>query len=304
MSKAKTKTKQQQAKSQERKERLEAIRKCLLALSPGERDQMITQHGLVQSIDGHFMSAKNTCLLYLQANGTMPTIVGGYQQWLRAGRQVSKGAHGFTIWFPIGNHIKLDDDDIVTEATHFGTATVFDVTQTEVKATEGTNNPSAVPTEPVKGEQAGMLGVPGKVVVQKRSWTPGQMDIESYGKYQEAMREKDEMQAELEVTQEWLQGNKEIAALTELIPTAKQAEGELTYITKGQYQKHWGKEPGTSVLTEDGKRVRWEYALDTKAQELGLEEKHGSKADEVLRDTITMAKEYKAKVKNLQYKLA
>ena len=44
-----------------------------------------------------------------------------------------------------------------------------------------------VPREPVKGEQAGMLGVPGKYVEQKRPWTPGQIEIESYQKYREAM---------------------------------------------------------------------------------------------------------------------
>lgn len=42
----------------------------------------------------------------------------------------------------------------------------------------------------VKGEQASMLGVPGKVHVQKRPWTPGQMGFESYAKYIEAMDRK------------------------------------------------------------------------------------------------------------------
>lgn len=47
--------------------------------------------------------------------------------------------------------------------------------------------PPKVSTEPVKGEQAGMLGVPGKYVEQKRPWTPGQIEIESYVKYKKAM---------------------------------------------------------------------------------------------------------------------
>ena len=42
----------------------------------------------------------------------------------------------------------------------------------------------------VKGEQAGMLGVPGKYVEQKRPWIPGQMGFESYTKYVEAMDRK------------------------------------------------------------------------------------------------------------------
>lgn len=40
--------------------------------------------------------------------------------------------------------------------------------------------------EPVKGEQTGMLGIPGKVHAQKRPWTPGQMEFGSYGKLKAA----------------------------------------------------------------------------------------------------------------------
>lgn len=46
------------------------------------------------------------------------------------------------------------------------------------------------PFKPAKGKQAGMLGVPGKYVEQKRPWTPGQMGFESYAKYVEAMDRK------------------------------------------------------------------------------------------------------------------
>lgn len=45
-------------------------------------------------------------------------------------------------------------------------------------------------SDTVKGEQPGMLGVPGKHVEQKRPWTAGQMGFESYGKYIEAMDRK------------------------------------------------------------------------------------------------------------------
>ena len=102
-----------------------------------------------------------------------------------------------------------------------------------------------------------------------------------------------EAQAELEVAKEWLASNKKIAKLTELIPQAKMAEGELAYITLGQYRKYWGREPKAVILAKGGKRVRWEYALDELAQELGLERQYGSKADEALRDLIMLAKNYK-----------
>ena len=38
----------------------------------------------------------------------------------------------------------------------------------------------------VRGEQAGMLGVPGKTHTQQKAWTPGQIDFDSYAKYVEA----------------------------------------------------------------------------------------------------------------------
>jgi len=44
--------------------------------------------------------------------------------------------------------------------------------------------------KPAKGEQAGMLGAPGKYVEQKRPWAVGQMGFESYAKYIEAMDRK------------------------------------------------------------------------------------------------------------------
>jgi len=114
----------------------------------------------------------------------------------------------------------------------------------------------------------------------------------------------EECSAEISVINEWLKDNKRIVALIELIPKAKQAEGELAYITLGQYRKHWGREPKESILTKDGKRVRWEYALDELAQELGLERQYGEKADEALRDIITMAVDYKERRQELEHTLS
>jgi len=110
-------------------------------------------------------------------------------------------------------------------------------------------------------------------------------------------------QTKLEWLDEWLHDNKRIVKLIELIPRAKGAEGEMAYITKGQYRKHWGREPKLVILTRDGKRVRWEYALDEFAQELGLEREYGSSADEALRDLIMLAKGYKAEKRQIEHDL-
>ena len=96
-----------------------------------------------------------------------------------------------------------------------------------------------------------------------------------------------------------------IAKLTELIPTNKEGKGELAYITKGKYEKVWGKEPPTSIV-EKGK-VRWEYCLDTIAQELHLEPKaqaEGKAPDEYLKGLIEQAKDTKAMITATESEIA
>jgi hypothetical protein len=109
---------------------------------------------------------------------------------------------------------------------------------------------------------------------------------------------------EVQGVKDWLKENRRIVELTELIPQAKRAEGELQYITKGQYRKYWKREPSHNILTKDGKRVRWEYALDELAKDLGLEEQYGSQADEALKDLIETAVEYKHKLRSSKVDVA
>ena len=123
-------------------------------------------------------------------------------------------------------------------------------------------------------------------------------------KRKESSMSASEAQAELEATKDWLRSNKRLAKLTELIPQAKAAEGELAYITIGQYRKYWGREPKAVILAKGKKRVRWEYALDELAKDLGLERQYGGKADEALRDLIMLAKNYKEQEKELATSLA
>lgn len=111
----------------ERQARLKELRDKLKALTPEQR-QVLLDRGLVATIEGRTLSTHNTIMVYFQSNGTLPTIVGGYQQWRKAGRSVKKGEHGFTIWFPVGQ--KDEDGDILAAERYF-TGTVFDVTQTE-----------------------------------------------------------------------------------------------------------------------------------------------------------------------------
>lgn len=115
----------------ERKERINQLRNKLLSLTEAQRESFASK-GLVSTIEGRILSLHNTILLYLQSNGSFPTIVGGYKQWQRARRQVMKDSHGYLIWFPIGT--KDEETDNIIEAERFYMATVFDISQTETQS--------------------------------------------------------------------------------------------------------------------------------------------------------------------------
>jgi hypothetical protein len=80
----------------------------------------------------------------MQAGNMIPSVVGGFQQWIKAGKVVKRGEHGMTIWFPIG---RKNDDGNILEAEKFYTATVFDVSQVEEI---GTPAQTPAPIESVK----------------------------------------------------------------------------------------------------------------------------------------------------------
>ena len=111
----------------ERKQRIKELRTRLANLTPQEREKL-SLRGLIATVEGRTLSLHNTLLVYLQSNGTLPTIIGGYRQWKQAGKQVRRGEHGYMIWFPVGE--KTEDGDIIAAET-FYTGTVFDISQVE-----------------------------------------------------------------------------------------------------------------------------------------------------------------------------
>ena len=114
----------------EKGEKLNLIRKKLASLSEAEKQSLISR-GLIATIEGRTLSVYNTILVYLQPNGLATSVVGGYRQWLKAGRQVKKGEHGFTILIPVGKKDEGTGD--IIEVARFYPATVFDISQTEIK---------------------------------------------------------------------------------------------------------------------------------------------------------------------------
>ena len=116
---------------QEKKEKIIRIRKTLSEMSEEQRQTIADRFGIV-TVEGHLLTPHNQCFLVAQSEINF-TVVGGFQQWIKAGRIVRKGEHGFLILVPSktnqGQNSEMISDD---EDVHFFSATVFDISQTEV----------------------------------------------------------------------------------------------------------------------------------------------------------------------------
>lgn len=114
--------------SEDRKAKVKALRQRLANLTDAEQ-AALKARAVIVNVEGHALSLTNTMLLYLQGNGHAPSVVGGYQQWKAAGRQVRQGEHGMIIWFPVGK--RDEDGKLEGEVDRFFTGTVFDISQTD-----------------------------------------------------------------------------------------------------------------------------------------------------------------------------
>lgn len=112
----------------ERKAKFNQLRKQLANLSEDQKLQLILEAGGITNVEGHTLSHTNTLLMMMQLS-TTPTVVGGYRQWLRAGRQVRRGQHGLMIWYP--SRKVQDEDEETDEELNFYVGTVFDISQTD-----------------------------------------------------------------------------------------------------------------------------------------------------------------------------
>ncbi len=119
-------TPEQTAARDAKRARFQATVKKVADMPEAERAQLATQCGAVLTVEGRALSVTNTILCFLQRPGV--SVVGGFRQWIRAGRCVRKGEHGLTIWIPLG--VKANEAGETGDGARFGTASVFDVSQT------------------------------------------------------------------------------------------------------------------------------------------------------------------------------
>lgn len=122
-------TPEQKARAQERRAKLREMAGKIGKLTDTERAALVSDWPT--TIEGHRVSLKNACLIAFQGGAT---VIGGFQQWRRAGRFVRKGAQSLGIFIPLGTRKIQNDSGAVQfdgEAVAFGFASVFDISQTE-----------------------------------------------------------------------------------------------------------------------------------------------------------------------------
>lgn len=129
-----TLTPEQQAARDERRARFKALWKKVAAMSEEQRLQAAACTGVV-NVEGKSLSVTNTILIIMQRPGA--TVVGGFRQWLKNGRQVVKGQHGVQIWVPVFNKGAAPVEGEPSEDGEkrgFVVGTVFDISQTEERS--------------------------------------------------------------------------------------------------------------------------------------------------------------------------
>ncbi len=126
-------TPEQREKAEQRKESFRALLKRIAEMTDEQKAQLASKMLTVVNPDGHALSLHNTLLIAAQG-GMTATIVGGFRQWLKQGRAVKKGEHGYQILFPRekknGDQTEPAPDDTDKPEVRFLIGYVFDISQT------------------------------------------------------------------------------------------------------------------------------------------------------------------------------
>ena len=110
------------------KEKVKKVRELLSSLTEAQRAELLS-NAQITTIEGHPLSVNNTVALLVQ--GCKDPVVGGFRQWIKAGRCVRKGSVGFVIWTPSKRRSDESDDSEDFEPRFYPT-TVFSQSQTDV----------------------------------------------------------------------------------------------------------------------------------------------------------------------------
>lgn len=116
---------------EEKKARMRSFAARVAKMSQEEREAFAAQCPVV-TIEGRVLSTHNQCMIAFQRVNA--TVVGGFRQWIKAGRAVMKGERGLCIWVRCQREAK---DGQETSEGFFMLGSVFDISQTMEIATAG-----------------------------------------------------------------------------------------------------------------------------------------------------------------------
>ena len=121
--------KKTEAEKREWREKMKGYTAQVAALSDSEREKMAAQNPIV-TCEGHAISAKNSIFLSLQSDIEF-TVIGGFKQWQKAGRQVKAG-NGAAGYIHVPARVKNKEGE---NELRFRMVPMWDVSQTrEIEA--------------------------------------------------------------------------------------------------------------------------------------------------------------------------
>jgi hypothetical protein len=115
------------------RDRARELARQIASMSDADRAEL-AMRAPVLSVEGRPLSFKNSALVAMQKPDA--TIVGGFKQWIGAGRIVRRGESAIYIWIPSTRAVSVDTGDAgeaggaAETETRFFMAPVFDVSQT------------------------------------------------------------------------------------------------------------------------------------------------------------------------------
>ena len=110
------------------REKMTGLCQKVSGMSPEQREEIARKMPVV-TCEGHPISGWNCSYLASQSDHTF-TVIGGFSQWKKAGRMVTKGQKSLArIFVPMGR--KKDPDGGPEGRVNFRSVPMFDITQTE-----------------------------------------------------------------------------------------------------------------------------------------------------------------------------
>jgi hypothetical protein len=124
------------------REMAQRLARKIADMSDSERAEFAARCPVILTIDGRPISGRNGMLAMMQCQNV--TVIGGFRQWLAAGRAVRQGEKALYIFVPSSRRVDAaaspgadspDGTDAgAAESVRFLMAAVFDVSQTDAVA--------------------------------------------------------------------------------------------------------------------------------------------------------------------------